>query len=205
MKRTLYIIFLLLSNNLYVQGQIDCNGVIRSLKQEISSLKQEISDLKSFNSSLQRQNSELQTKLIICQGRGDVSPPHDQAKDSLERIIEKNIQLINTKEKLLITANQENDKLNDKIKDLNKLTEKKIEENTQLVKEIEELKSKYVKLEKQYQDSMKSVNALKAGYQVLYDSLYLSINLKKEIIHLDTKFFDDKEKEAGLGDILVDK
>ena len=53
-----------------------------------------------------------------------------------------------------------------------------------------------------YQDSMKSLDFLRQNYQILYDSLYFSIDFKRDIVHLDIK--EPNAKDAKLGDILIE-
>lgn len=210
---------------LRLQGQvtIDCQSEIRLKNQKIS-------DCEKFNSSLQRQNSELQTRISLLISGGSTTssslpnntttvncPPSFEKeneqlkKDSVafKKQVEDLKKVNDTKEALLSNAAENNEKKAESIKILTKTNEDKDaqlknreQDLTRLNKELEEVKNKLAVLEKAFQDSTTSLIALKTTSQVLYDSLYFSIDLKKDLIHLDIKEAD--AKDSKLGDILIE-
>lgn len=211
MKYIVFILFFSCAVNA-LQGQITVN-----CQDEIRIKNQKIAELDKSLISLNRQNGELQTKLILLGsggggggGNNTPCPPTNDAeinqlkikvatnKLEIEQLNKKN----ENKETLLAEAIKKNDKSIETIKALTKTNDDKEQELLRLNKDLEELKTKYAALEKLSQEASKSVTILKTSNQTIYDSLYLSINFKKETINWDIKNPDGKEPK--LGDMLAE-
>jgi hypothetical protein len=218
---SIFIIFGLSFTHLCGQVTIDCQSEIRIKNQKIS-------DLEKSNSSLTRQNGELQTRVILLNtgGNNNASPPpsttancppsfekeNEQFKKDVEELKQQIAALkkVNdTKEVLLNEVAEKNEKQVESIKTLTKTNSDKDEELKKreqalasLSKDLEETKSKLANSEKALQDTTKSLIAIKLNSQVLYDSLYFSIDFKKDFIRLDIKETD--AKDAKLGDVLIE-
>ena len=209
MKYIVFILFFSCAVNA-LQGQITVN-----CQDEIRIKNQKIAELDKSLISLNRQNGELQTKLILLNGGGGGGnntpcPPTNDAeinqlkikvatnKLEIEQLNKKN----ENKETLLVEATKKNDKSSETIKALTKTNDDKQQELIKLNKDLEELKIKYTALEKSSQEASKSLITLKTSNQMMYDSLYMSINFKKETINWDVRNTDGKEPK--LGDMLAE-
>jgi DNA repair exonuclease SbcCD ATPase subunit len=202
---------------------------IAELKKSNSTFQREASEARRGKDDLRTTIDRLQAKIALLEAQLGGKQPIDspvpggtidglseeenkklkQDIEGLKKQIEALKKVNDTKEVLLSEASEMNGKQIESIKTLTKNNGEKEEqlkkqeqEIARLIKDLEETKSKLTTLEKTLQDTSKSLIAAKSTNQILYDSLYFSIDFKKDFIHLDIKETD--AKDAKLGDVLIE-
>jgi DNA repair exonuclease SbcCD ATPase subunit len=192
--------------------QVNCQDIIAQYKREISQLKQEASELRRSKESLSRQNGELQTALLICQGKpSSTAPPaelkecpptYEQENKDLKKQLEKLKEDFREKEELI----KETVKVSNQCKDDLKMLAKSNDSINVKLKDCKtDLKTQFENhqiLKKEFEDSSKVFIKVKTEKQILFDSIYTSIDFKKEVIHTDIKATGAKDPE--LGDVLIE-
>lgn len=199
----IFTVLCLVVNSLHAQVPINCQDLIRAKDQAIAELNKD-------KGSLTRQVNELQTRIIT--GTNVTTPcgpsyekDYNKAKEeiiALSKQVKEVEREHDTKDALLKIANKDITQLKEDTKNLAKTNESQALELQKREKELEDLKKKYADLDKAFQDSEKAALVLKTTAQILYDSLYMSVDfINKGIVHIDSK---PDGKQVKLDDILFE-